>query len=169
MDTLSSRVHSDFNHARFQALLSRIWNILLGQPTELLSFDEIKSRLRIGGSVYRGIKAIKLEQIIGSLNRHHEFDRAFRPFRSVSLERWGSVNRAFYEEIGLPAIVLYKVGEVYFVVDGHHRVSVVRKQGQVFIDADVSEFNTGVKVTTNVKMKDLELLCANLICQIFMA
>ena len=48
MDTLSSRVHSDFNQARFQALLSRIWNLLLGQPTELLSFDEIKSGLRIG-------------------------------------------------------------------------------------------------------------------------
>ena len=68
------------------------------------------------------------------------------------------------EGIGLPAIVLYKVGEVYFVVDGHHRVSVARKQGQVFIDADVREFNTGVKITSNMKMKDLELLCANLIC-----
>lgn len=162
MDTLSSRVHSDFNQARFQALLNRIWNILLGQPTELLSFDDIKSRLRFGGSVYRGIKTIKLKQIVGSLNRHHEFDRAFRPFRSVSPERWGSVNRAFYEGTGLPAIVLYKIDEVYFVVDGHHRVSVARKQGQVFIDAEVSEFNTGVKITTNVKMKDLELLCASL-------
>jgi len=164
MDTLSYNVSSDFNQVRLQALLNRIWKILFGQPTELLSFGEIKSRLRLGGPVYRGIKTIKLEQIVGSLNRYHEFDRAFRPFRSVSPERWGSVNRAFYEGVGLPAIFLYKVGEVYFVVDGHHRVSVARKQGQVFIDADVREFNTGVKITPNVKMKELELLCANFMC-----
>jgi len=162
MDTLSSRVRSDFNWARSLAMLNRFWNLLSGKPTELLSFDEIKRIKCVGVSVYRGINIVELKQVIGSLNRHHEFDRAFRPFSSVSPERWGSVNRAFYEGVSLPVVVLYKVGEVYFVVDGHHRVSVARKQGQIFIDAEVREFNTSVKITPGVKVKDLELLCANL-------
>jgi hypothetical protein len=161
MDILTSQIRSDFSQVRFMGHLNRIWNALSDQPSELLSFDELKERVRIGVSVYRGIKTIRTEQIIGSLNRNHEFDRDFRPIGKVSPQRWQSVNRAFYEGVSLPAIVLYKVGDVYFVVDGHHRVSVARKQGQVFIDAEVREFKTKCKITPGSKLKDLERLCSN--------
>ena len=160
MDTLTSRVHSDFNQIRFQAFLSRVRSALTGQPAELLSFDEIKRKFQVGGPIYQGVKTIRLEQIVGSLNRHHEFDRAFRPFKSVSPERWRSVDRAFYEGINLPAVVLYKVGELYFVVDGHHRVSVARARGQMFIEAEVREFS--ITPTPPSKCKDLGFLCAAL-------
>jgi ParB-like chromosome segregation protein Spo0J len=55
-------------------------------------------------------------------------------------------------------VVLYKVGEVYFVVDGHHRVSVAREQGQLYIEAEVRECATRVNITPNIKPEDLEIL-----------
>jgi hypothetical protein len=60
--------------------------------------------------------------------------------------------------VNLPPILLYKVGQVYFVVDGHHRVSVAREQGQEFIDAEVRECATRVNITPNLKLEDLEIL-----------
>jgi len=61
---------------------------------------------------------------VGSVNRYVDFDHAFLPLNDRIASRWQNIDRAFYEDISLPPIVLYKVGEVYFVVDGHHRVSV---------------------------------------------
>jgi len=159
MDILTSQIHSDFKKVRVQALLSRVFGNLFGKPVKLISFDEIKKKLPVGPSVYRGTKTVKLEQIIGSLNRHHEFDRAFRPYRSISSTRWQAVNRAFYEGVNLPAIILYKVGEAYFVVDGHHRVSVARGQKQIYIDAEIREFKTNCNVAAKSSNKDLELIC----------
>jgi hypothetical protein len=99
-----------------------------------------------------------VDQIAGSLNRYHEFDRVFLPASDNLANRWQSVNRAFYQDISLPPVVLYKVGQVYFVVDGHHRVSVAREQGQLFIEADVRECSTRVNITADLKPEDLEIL-----------
>ena len=155
---LDERVRADFGRARFKSFLHRVWGALSGKPTNLLSYDEIKEKLRIGGPIYRGVKTIKVEQIAGSLNRYHDFDRAFLPKQDDLAARWQSVNRAFYSEVNLPPVVLYKVGEVYFVVDGHHRVSVARGQGQIFIEAEVRECSTRVNITPNIRPEDLEIL-----------
>jgi hypothetical protein len=60
MDIISSQILSDYNQARFEAILNRIWHRVTGQPTNLLSFDEIKQRVRIGVPIYRGVKTVKL-------------------------------------------------------------------------------------------------------------
>ncbi len=159
-DPLSSRVRADYDQARFQAFLNRVWSVLSGQPAELLSYEEVKEKLHVGGPVYRGMQTVQVEQIVGSLNRYQDFDRAFLPTRDDTSDRWQNVNRAFYEDISLPPVVLYKVGEVYFVVDGHHRVSVARKQKQIFIDAEVRECSTKVNITPDLKPDDLEILHA---------
>jgi hypothetical protein len=99
-----------------------------------------------------------VDQIAGSLNRYHEFDSVFLPASDTLSDRWQSINRAFYQEISLPPVVLYKVGDVYFVVDGHHRVSVARRQGQLFIEAEVRECATRVNITPDLKTEDLEIL-----------
>ncbi len=138
--------------------MNRVWATLSGQPSTLLSYDEIKEKLHIGGPIYRGVKTVRVDQIAGSLNRYHEFDRVFLPASDKLAERWQSVNRAFYQEISLPPVVLYKVGEVYFVVDGHHRVSVAREQGQIYIEAEVRECATRVNITPNISPEDLEIL-----------
>ena len=157
-DSISEQARADFQQARFQAFINRVWATLSGQPSTLLSYDEIKEKLHIGGPIYRGVKTVRVDQIAGSLNRYHEFDRVFLPASDKLAERWTSVNRAFYQEISLPPVVLYKVGEVYFVVDGHHRVSVARKQGQIYIEAEVRECATRVNITPNIRPEDLEIL-----------
>ena len=133
-DELDPRVHVDYNRARFVAFLNRVWSVLSGQPTNLLSYDEVKEKLHIGGPIYRGVQTVRIDKIAGSLNRYHQFDRAFLPVQDDTAERWRRVSQAFYAEISLPPVVLYKVGQVYFVVDGHHRVSVARRQGQIYIE-----------------------------------
>jgi hypothetical protein len=155
---LASRVRRDFSHARFKAFLNRVRGLLARQPRTLLSYDEVKEKLRIGGPIYRGIKTVPIDKIAGSLNRYHQFDRAFLPLEDQIADRWQNVDRAFYQEVSLPPVVLYKVGDVYFVVDGHHRVSVAREQGQQFIDAEVRECQTRVNITPDLDPDDLEIL-----------
>jgi hypothetical protein len=154
----ASQVKADFARARFKAFLNRVRNVLQRSPRTLLSYDEVKEKLHIGGPIYRGIKTVEVEKIVGSLNRYYEFDRAFLPLDEKAAHRWESVDRAFYQEIDLPPVVLYKVGQVYFVVDGHHRVSVAREQGQLFIEADVRECSTKVNITPDLKPEDLVIL-----------
>ena len=55
-------------------------------------------------------------------------------------ERWKRIDRAFHRGEELPPVSLYKVGGLYFVLDGHHRVSVARYHGVEWIDAYVTEF-----------------------------
>jgi hypothetical protein len=155
---LTSRARADYSRARTKAFLNRIWAVISGQPTGLLSYDEVCEKLHVGGPIYRGVQTVHLNQIAGSLNRYHQFDRAFLPTQDETASRWQRVSRAFYEDISLPPVVLYKVGQVYFVVDGHHRVSVAREQGQDFIDAEVRECATRVDITPDLKPEDLEIL-----------
>jgi hypothetical protein len=157
-DELTERARSDFSRARLKAFLNRVRSVVSGRPTTLLSYDEVKSALHIGGPIYRGVQTVRVDQIVGSLNRYHQFDRAFLPVEDRIGSRWQSVDRAFYQEISLPPVLLYKVGQVYFVVDGHHRVSVAREQGQEFIEADVRECATRVNITPDLKPEDLEIL-----------
>jgi hypothetical protein len=157
-DYFSERVRQDFARARFKAFINRIRTLLTGQPSTLLSYDEVKEKLRIGGPIYRGVQTVPISQIVGSLNRYHQFDRAFLPTEDRIADRWQNVDRAFYQDISLPPVVLYKVGDVYFVVDGHHRVSVAREQGQEFIEAEVRECHTKVNITPDLQPEDLEIL-----------
>lgn len=154
----NERARADFSRVRFKAFVNSIWSLIQGQPNQLLSYDDIKEKLRVGGPIYRGVQTVPVKQIVGSLNRYHQFDRAFLPTQTETAERWQRVNRAFYNDISLPPVVLYKVGEVYFVVDGHHRVSVAREQGQIFIEAEVRECATRVNITPNIRIEDLEIL-----------
>jgi hypothetical protein len=157
-DDLAARVKSDFARARFKAFMNRVRGILAGQRQTLLSYDEVKEKLHIGGPIYRGVKTVPMEKIAGSLNRYQQFDRAFLPLEDQIADRWENVDRAFYRDVSLPPVVLYKVGDVYFVVDGHHRVSVGREQGQQFIEAEVRECSTKVNITADLKVEDLEIL-----------
>jgi len=155
---ISEQSRSDFQRALLRSFINRVWDSLSGQRTTLLSYDDIKGKLHIGGPIYRGVQTVRVDQIAGSLNRYHEFDRVFLPASDKLAARWQNVNRAFYQEVSLPPVVLYKVGQVYFVVDGHHRVSVAREKGQEFIDAEVRECYTRVNITADIKPEDLEIL-----------
>ena len=157
-DELTSRVQSDYSRARFKAFLNGILASLARRHNRLLSYEAVKEKLHLGGPIYRGVQTVRVDQIAGSLNRYHQFDRAFLPTQDDTSARWQSINRAFYQDVSLPPVVLYKVGQVYFVVDGHHRVSVAREQNQEFIDAEVREVVTRVNITPDLRLEDLEIL-----------
>src|SRR5688572_21485525 len=89
----------------------------------LLAFDQIRSHLPSGGQHSLGLQVVCVERIVGSAGRTNDFDRTFLPRQTSTKERWISIDRAYYEEKLLPPVELMKVGELYFVVDGHHRVS----------------------------------------------
>lgn len=156
--SLDQRTESDFSRARLKAFLNRVHSLISRKPVNLLSYEEVKNSLRIGGPVYRGVQTVPVEAIVGSLNRYQQFDRAFLPVEDRIASRWRSVDLAFYKDVSLPPVLLYKVGQVYFVVDGHHRVSVAREQGQLFIEAEVRECSTKVNITPELRAEDLVIL-----------
>lgn len=124
--------------------MSDLVRTLLGRPTELLPFTEVKERLRLRNLVDRGLQEVPLERIVGSLGRQREFNRAFLPRDEALRERWQDVEELARGLQGFPPVELYQVGDAYFVVDGHHRVSVAHRLGAPAIEARVQEFLTPV-------------------------
>lgn len=160
LDEISARVQADFARARSKAFLNDLLALFARRRNNLLSYDQVKEKLHIGGPIHRGLRTVEISRIVGSVNRYRDFDRAFLPVHNRIASRWQNIDRAFYEDVGLPPVVLYKVGEVYFVVDGHHRVSVARQQGQEFIEAEVRECQVKVPVGPDLRAEDLEILGA---------
>ncbi|HTP03467.1 MAG TPA: ParB/RepB/Spo0J family partition protein [Anaerolineales bacterium] len=157
-DDISRRAATDFSRARLKGFMNRIRSSVSGRPNELLSYEQVRECLHLGGPIYRGVEIVPLDAIVGSLNRYQDFDRAFMPLKNGTANRWENVDLAHYQHKDLPPVVLYKVRDAYFVVDGHHRVSVARKQGLEDIDAEVRECSCRVKITPELKPEDLVIL-----------
>jgi hypothetical protein len=155
----SEQTESDFSRVRLKAFWRDVAAMFARRPNELVSFDQVKRSLKTLGESYRGIKTVPIAQIIGSATlRFHDFDGAFLPTSARTKSRWRSVDAAWYEEIDLPPVQVYKIGDAYFVRDGHHRVSVARAKGQEFIEAEVIEVKTRVPVTPALVAADLEIV-----------
>ncbi len=150
----------NYADARKAADRRRFWSRLLGRDNALVPFEEVERTLGALNRTYRGVQAVPLDKIIGSLERSDDFDRKFMPTQGHSANKWMSVDSAYIQGVTLPPIVLYKVGDAYFVVDGHHRISAGRTQGLTFIDAEVTEVKSRVPVTADLKLEDLDLLGA---------
>ncbi len=153
------RAQIDFENARRRALFRDVLARLSGRANQLVSYEEVKQSLELGGPVYRGVKPVPIKQIIGSVDRYRDFDDSFLPKQDRTADRWKSIARAHYSDINLPPVRLYKVGDAYFVIDGHHRISVAREQGLEFIDAEVMEAVSRVPVTIDdLRAEDLKVL-----------
>jgi hypothetical protein len=145
MDRITRQAEIDFDRARFRAFLREAANLIARRPNELLSFDAVRRSLVAYGSSYRGIQTVPIEKIVGSAtNRYVDFDRAFLPAQVRTKSRWKRIDSLRMAGEELPPVQLYKLGDLYFVRDGHHRVSVAREMGQEFIDAEVVEVKTRV-------------------------
>jgi hypothetical protein len=149
-------VRADFERARHRAFLHDLIALFARRPNDLIPYHEVRRRLSPEGESYRGVQTVPLDQIVGSMDRFRDFDRAFLPRQSFTAGRWQSVDRAYYQDTPLPPIQVYKVGDVYFVKDGNHRVSVAREKGQQYIDAEVTEGM--IRVPLYASMKPDELL-----------
>ncbi|NMB54734.1 MAG: DUF4032 domain-containing protein [Leptolinea sp.] len=152
---VKDRAQADFNAAHRKSYWREISSLLTRQSNELLPYDQVLKLLPVCGQHYIGIRQVPLDAIIGSVGRFQDFDRAFLPRGTATRDRWESIDRAHLMDIELPAVELYKVGEVYFVKDGNHRVSVARERGQAFIDAVVIEVDTPVPLTPDTDLMDL--------------
>ena len=156
---LSTRDASDFRAAREKAFLRSVLGLLIGKPRKLMAWDDVADKLKLRGMIARGVQPVPVEKVIGSVGRYRDFDDAFLPASNDLSERWRRITRAFYDEVSLPPAKLYKVGDVYFVLDGNHRISVAKELGVRFIDAEVTEAMTRVPVTENdIDADKLELL-----------
>ena len=139
----------DFSGARTRHFMRAALGLVSGRKNELMAWDEVKDKLKLRGLVARGIQTVPIDQIVGSVGRYRDFDDAFLPTKNALSTRWRKINRAFYDDVSLPPVKLYKVGDVYFVLDGNHRVSVARGHGASYIDAEVSEAMTRVPPTAD--------------------
>jgi hypothetical protein len=148
--------NQDFQRAINRASWRKILSRLTGSDNQLLPYDEVRARLPMRGQHYTGLHQVPIDKIVGSIGRYKDFDRAFLPIQNRTKDRWISIDKAHYEDVPLPPVELYKIGDIYFVKDGNHRVSVARERGQLFIDAYVTEIDIPITLSTDIKIDDLE-------------
>ena len=154
-EIIQQLAEQDFSRARSKAFTRHLMSLLLGRPTLLLPFHLVKDKLNITSQTYRGVKPVKIKKIVGSVDRYNEFDDTFLPKEDFTASRWKKINEAWRSDVELPAVRLYKIGDAYFVEDGNHRISVAREMGTEFIDAEITEFSTNVKITEDINPKEL--------------
>ncbi len=140
----------NFNIARRYAFFEDAVGLLRRRPKDLLPFDEVRRKLGLLTSRDRGVFEIPLDKIVGSVGKSREFTRTFWPRREEIRARWQRVYAFIHSARGLPPIEVYQVGEVYFVLDGHHRVSVGRQIGLKVIEAHVTEFVSPIRLTGDI-------------------
>ena len=122
----------------------------------LLELDEVERRLKPFGRRYLGVREIPLDALVGTDGRASSFTRDFRPLHAFSRDRLRSLEDAFADG-AFPPIVTVKLGETYFVIDGHHRASLARRGGEEMIDADVTELIARVPLPAGADMLDVVL------------
>ncbi len=144
----------DAGQAQRRSSLNNILALLSGEENELLPFDAVKN-LRPHGEHYRGMQAVELEKIIGSVDRYKDFDMGYLPKSNHVLDRWANIRRLKLQGTELPPIQVYKVGQTFFVKDGNHRVSVAQAEGQKYIDAEVIELDVVVPPEPGDDLKTL--------------
>ena len=115
----------------------------------------MRKQLPITGQRDAGLQEIPLDKIVGSVGRYRDFDRAFLPIQRVTSDRWINISKLRYEDAPLPSIEVYQIGDVYFVRDGNHRVSVARERGQKFIDAYVTSIDVPIQLTPEMALEDV--------------
>jgi hypothetical protein len=156
----TSDAQNDFSRARRHQAVARLAQRLRREPSDvnmILPFDEVVEALGRTGERSLGLQSIPLDSIVGSVGRTREFDRSFRPTSNRTRPRWERIANAQRRGQDMPPISVYRVGDLHFVRDGHHRVSVARAQGRDDIDAYVTEVSTRIGADRAIRPADLPL------------
>ena len=150
----------DFLRARRSATVARLVARLRGEPDDvgvILPYSEVIDALGFVSERPFGLKVVTLDEIVGTIDRGRDFDRRFRPTSARVRSRWEQIAAAMRRGEAMPPVELLKVGDIYFVRDGHHRVSVARALGRTDIDAYVTDVITRVDATATINLTDLPL------------
>jgi hypothetical protein len=151
----------DFLRSRRHAVLARLAARLRGEPDDVgvvLPYSEVVEALGFVSERRLGERVVPLERIVGTVDRGRDFDRRFRPTSGRVRSRWEHIAAAVRRGEALPPVDLIQIGEIYFVSDGHHRVSVARALGLKEIDTYVTEVQTRVGAERAIELADLPLM-----------
>jgi hypothetical protein len=154
----TSDAQDDFQRARRRQVMSRLTRRLAREPGDvdvILPYDEVIDALGYVGERDVGRQVVELDSILGTVDRTKGFDRNFRPTTARVRARWERIANAIRRGESMPPIRLYRIGEVHFVRDGHHRVSVSRALGRTDIEAYVTEVDTRVGADRTLHLGDL--------------
>jgi hypothetical protein len=150
----------DFSKARRSQRLAEIGRWMRREPDDvahILPFEEVVDALGRVSESYAGLQPVPLDAIVGTVDRTREFDRSFRPVSPRLRSRWERIAAAQRRGESLPPISVYRIGDLYFVRDGHHRVSVARSLGRTDIDAYVTEVQTRIRPGEDIRVTDLPI------------
>ncbi len=120
----------------------------------LPSLQEIKDITKAKNEHYVGIQEILVDNIIGSEDRYEDFNKDFFPKKDALQSRWSTIDKIMEENKPLPPISVFKIDDYYFVRDGNHRVSVAKSRKQMYIDAEVTEYDIKVPITKELTIAD---------------
>jgi hypothetical protein len=126
-----------YSQALDQGRRGQIWSSLTGRSRGLLTLEKANAAHAVRASGDSGTRTVPIRQIRGSESRGTDFDRDFNPLQSHTRERWLGVAAARQRGRNLPPVALIQVGDLYFVRDGHHRISVARALGYATVEATV--------------------------------
>jgi hypothetical protein len=127
-----------YEMARMKNYFTSLWARLNGRSSNLLDLADAHRGRNPAHAFSLGIQSVPVRQVRGSESRSYDFDANFNPAQKKNRERWLNIAQITLMGGSLPAVELVKVGEIYYVRDGHHRVSVARAVGQRYIDALVT-------------------------------
>jgi hypothetical protein len=150
----------DFLRARRRATMSRLAARLRGEPDDvrlILPYEEVIDALGFVSEHSAGSAVVPLDAIVGTVDRGHDFDRRFRPTSGRVRSRWEHIAAAMRRGEAMPPVDLVRIGEIYFVRDGHHRVSVARALGLTDINGLVTEVVTRVGAERAITLEDLPI------------
>jgi hypothetical protein len=137
-DQMIQAMHSS---ARGRARRGRMKAAITGKSNALFSLREVDETCQVKARRHAGVRTVEIDRIQGSEGRCGDFDRQFNPVQDHTASRWRGIAKAREEGKSLPPINVVQIGDVYFVVDGHHRVSVARALGQMEIEAKVTQWD----------------------------
>lgn len=132
--------------------MERLTNIRGNSPADGLvkSFKDDQKKEQAFDYRNRGLRAVPLDRIVGSVGRYHDFDSKFRPKGHVASERLEKVRAMVRSGVPLRPVDLYQIKDEYYVLDGNHRISVAKEFGFQDIDARIIEFIPSKKTLENV-------------------
>ncbi|MGD8791103.1 MAG: hypothetical protein PVF47_01015 [Anaerolineae bacterium] len=130
--------NSLFAPCRKRARRGQFWSRLTGRSRALYALKDVKAACTLKAEYDGGTRSVPIRQIRGSEGRSRYFDCDFNPLYDEARGRWLNIARARQQGKNLPPVVLVQVGDIYFVRDGHHRISVARALGQLYIEARVT-------------------------------
>jgi hypothetical protein len=141
-----------------KAQMQDLLGLVTGTNTKLVNFEEVTKQLGIRQEVGQRIEVVPVDKIVGSIGRYTDFTREFLPRSSVSSDRWSRLDAALNALESVPPVDLYKIGEVYFVKDGNHRVSVARANNIDTLEAYVTELASPIPLTLSDFERDRWLI-----------